>query len=337
MLAEAFGGDMTGSEDESPSPVAFETAGEHVARHVPMTTPDTTAGEVRAALTGRHYACATDVAVCADGRLIGLLPIEALLAARADAPVRSIMDPDPPVVRPGADQELAAWKAVQQGESALAVVDEAGGFVGLIPPQRLLAVLLAEHHEDMARLGGMWRNALSARRSLQEPIGRRLVHRLPWLVVGLLGMLLAADVVALFERELQSSLVLAFFLPGLVYLADAVSTQTETLVVRGLSVGIPISRVLRQEMVTGVLIGFGLALAAIVVTVGRWGVGEFVAVLAISLALACTAATAVAIGLPWLLQRVGQDPAFASGPLGTVIQDLLSILIYFAVARVVMA
>ncbi len=307
-----------------------------MARQVPTTTPERTAGEVRAALTGRQYACATDVAVCVEGRLIGLVPIEVLLAAPADAPARTIMDPDPPIVRPGADQEQAAWKAVQQGESALAVVDESGGFVGLIPPQRLLAVLLAEHHEDMARLGGMWRNALSARRSLQEPIGRRLVHRLPWLVVGLVGMLLAADVVALFERELQTSLVLAFFLPGLVYLADAVSTQTETLVVRGLSVGIPISRVVRQELVTGGLIGLGLAVASAAVAVWRWSDAEFVAVLAISLGLACVAATAVAIALPWLLHRLGQDPAFASGPLGTVIQDLLSIVIYFVVARIVM-
>jgi magnesium transporter len=316
--------------------VAFETAGEHVARRVPTTSPDITAAEIRAGLVGRHYECATDVAVCVNGRLVGLVPLETLLAAPAEVSAETIMDRDPPVVGPGADQELAAWKAVQHEESALAVVDESGHFVGLIPPGRLLTVLLAEHHEDMARLGGMQRDALSAQRALQEPVWRRLVHRLPWLLVGLFGMLLAADVVAAFEDQLRASLVLAFFLPGIVYLADAVGTQTETLVVRGLSVGIPIRRVVGQELVTGVLIGLGLGLASMALALWRWDNSPFVAVLGISLVAACATATAVAIGLPWLLHRLGGDPAFGSGPLATVIQDLLSLLIYLSVARVLM-
>jgi magnesium transporter len=318
------------------APVAFETAAEHVARRVPRTSPDATAGEIRAALVGRDFECATDVAVCVGDRLAGVIPMEALLAAADGVAAGTLMDRDPPVIGPGADQELAAWKAVQRGESALAVVDESGRFVGLIPPARLLSVLLAEHHEDMARLGGMQRGALSAQRSLQEPVWRRLMHRVPWLVVGLLGMVLAADLVAAFEHQLQASLVLAFFLPGIVYLADAVGTQTETLVVRGLSVGIPIRRVVRQELVTGALIGVGLGLVSMTIALWRWDSPAFVAVLGISILAACGTATAVGIGLPWLLHRLGVDPAFGSGPLATVIQDLLSILIYLAVARALM-
>lgn len=315
--------------------VDFETAGEHVVRRVPTTSPQVTAREIRADLVGRQYECASDVAVCVGDRLVGLVPLETLLAAGDDVSAESMMNRDPPVVGPGADQEMAAWKAVQRGESALAVVDESR-FVGLIPPSRLLAVLLAEHHEDMARLGGMQRDALSARRSLQEPVWRRLAHRLPWLVVGLLGMLLAADLVAAFEDQLRVNLVLAFFLPAIVYLADAVGTQTETLVVRGLSVGIPIRRVIRQELVTGLFIGVALALAAMVVALWRWDSTSFVTVLGLSLVAACATATAVAISLPWLLHRLGVDPAFGSGPLATVIQDLLSILIYLVVARALM-
>ncbi|HSF02078.1 MAG TPA: magnesium transporter, partial [Solirubrobacterales bacterium] len=64
--------------------------------------------------------------------------------------------------------------------------------------------------------------------------------------------------------------------------------------------------------------------------------GQLVAVLGISLVAACSTATAVAITLPWLLQRLGRDPAFGAGPLATVIQDLLSILIYLTVARALM-
>jgi magnesium transporter len=320
-------------DDETLRSVTFETAAEHVARRVPTTRPEATAGEIRAALVGQQFDCATDVAVCEDGHLLGLLPLESLLAAPADAPARTIMDPDPPVVTPGADQEHAAWKAVQHGESSLAVVDASGRFVGLIPPQRLLAVLLAEHHEDMTRLAGVLRGTRSAQQALEEPVAQRFLHRLPWLLVGLGGMLLGADLVGAFERELQTNLVLAFFLPAVVYLADAVGTQTEALVVRGLSVGVPIGRVVGREFVTGILIGLGLGLVAMALGLWRWGPAGIALVLMASLAAACLVATLVGIGLPWLLHRAGSDPAFGAGPLATVIQDLLSIVIYLSVAR----
>jgi magnesium transporter len=243
------------------------------------------------------------------------------------------MDRDPPVVAPGADQEHAAWKAVQHGESALAVVDGAGRFIGLIPPQRLLAVLLAEHHEDMARLAGVLRSTRPARQPLEEPVRWRFVHRLPWLLAGLGGMLLGADLVGAFERELQTNLVLAFFLPAVVYLADAVGTQTETLVVRGLSVGMSIRPVVWREIVTGLLMGLGVGLVSMPLSWWRWADAGLALVLMVSLAAACLVATLVGIALPWLLHRAGSDPAFGTGPLSTVIQDLLSIVIYLLVAR----
>lgn len=71
---------------------------------------------------------------------------------------------------------------------------------------------------------------------------RRFWHRLPWLLLGLAGAFLAAGIVGSFERQLEENVILAFFMPGIVYMADAVGTQTETLVVRGISVGVPIRR-----------------------------------------------------------------------------------------------
>ncbi|HZO66424.1 MAG TPA: hypothetical protein VFB74_15590, partial [Kribbellaceae bacterium] len=93
------------------------------------------------------------------------------------------MDPDPPIVAPSTDQERAAWTAVQHGEPGLAVVGADGRFHGLIAPQRLLAVLLAEHDEDIARLGGFLHTTDEARTASTEPVSRRLWHRLPWLLV----------------------------------------------------------------------------------------------------------------------------------------------------------
>ena len=169
------------------------------------------------------------------------------------------MDPDPPVVAPGLNQEEAAWKAAHHGESSLAVVDADGIFRGLVPPARLLTVMLTEHDQDLARLGGFLTSAASARHAMDEPIRARLWHRLPWLMLGLLGSAGAAVLVRGFEADLMSDVRLAFFIPGIVYMADAVGTQTETLVIRGLSVGVPIRRVFRLETLTGLLVGLVLA------------------------------------------------------------------------------
>ena len=218
------------------------------------------------------------------------------------------------------------------GESTLAVVDNKGRFVGLVPPDRLLSILLAEHDEDMARLDGFLKGASSAQLASREPISKRFWHRLPWLIVGLAGAFAAADIVGAFERQLQEKVILAFFVPGIVYMAGAVGTQTVTLVVRGLSIGITVREVVKREVITGFCVALALALVTAPVALWRWGEPDVAVAVALALFAACSLSTLVALVLPWVLQRMGTDPAFGSGPVATVIQDLLSVLIYFTVA-----
>jgi magnesium transporter len=224
---------------------------------------------------------------------------------------------------------------VHENESSLAVIDEQGRFVGLIPPFSMLAVLLEEHDEDISRLGGMLHERSQAREASFESVRRRFLHRLPWLLVGLAGALLAAVIVGSFEEDLAETATLAFFLPGVVYMADAVGTQTEALVIRGLSVGVPIRAVLVREIVTGALIGIVVSVLFVPASLLIWGDAEVAVAVALALFAACSTATAVAIALPWVLSRLGRDPAFGSGPLATVVQDLLSILMYFVIAAAI--
>jgi magnesium transporter len=314
-------------------PATFESAAEHATRRVPIASLRTTAGELRATLVGTSFDSAAHAVVCEGERFHGIVRVEDLLAAPEHCTAEQLMDAEAPRVAPGVDQEVAAWRAARHGESALALVDAEGRFVGLIPPHRLLAVLLSEHEEDLSRLGGFLHQTETARRASTEPVPRRFAHRLPWLLVGLAGALLSAELVAGFEGTLRTQVVLAFFVPGIVYLADAVGTQTETVVVRGLSVGVSLASMIRRELLTGLGIGAALALIAFPLVRLRFGDAELAAIVATSLFAACGTATVAAMGLPWLIGRFGADPAFGSGPLATVIQDLLSIAIFFAIAR----
>lgn len=315
--------------------VTFETAVEHATGDVPAFPPTSGAAEVRAAMTGRKYASASHVVVCEGDTFRGIVRIERLLEAPDDSLLGGLMDAEVPFVAPGVDQEIAAWRAVRNEESALAVVDAEGRFRGLIPPHRLLAVLLSEHEEDLARLGGLLRSTSEARASSEEPVRTRFRHRLPWLLVGLVGALFAADIVGWFEGQLRETITLAFFIPGIVYLADAVGTQTETIVVRGLSVGVPMRRMILREALAGAAIGVALAAVSGPVIWWRWGDASVALTVSLSLAAASSVASLVAMALPWTFTRVGRDPAFGSGPLATVTQDLLSIVIYFGIGVMV--
>lgn len=315
--------------------VTFETAAQHACSRVPVFPPHHSAEDARRRLIGQEYESASHIIVCEGEAFLGVVRVEDLLAADGEATLGELMDRQAPVAAPGVDQEVAAWRAARHGESALAVVDRQGRFVGVIPPHRLLAVLLSEHEEDLSRMGGFTKTAAAARATSQEPVERRFRHRVPWLLVGLGGALVAADVVGWFEGQLQSKVMLAYFLPGIVYLADAVGTQTETVVVRGLSVGVEMRKMVPRELLTGLAIGLALALVAGPLVWLRWREAAMALCVGLSVLAACSTATLSALSLPWLLSRFSVDPAFGSGPLATVLQDLMSIVIYFTIAAAV--
>ena len=127
-------------------------------------------------------------------------------------------------------------------------------------------------------------------------------------------------------------MLLAFFIPAVVYMADAVGTQTEALIIRGLSAGVAVREVARRELLTGLVIGVAIGAVFLPFALLGWGDGRVALAVGLALVASCSIATAVAMALPWAFQRLGADPAFGSGPLATVIQDLLSISVYLAIA-----
>lgn len=318
-------------ERQTPQRLTFETAAAHATTRVPIAEPTALVRDIREALINRSYESASHLVVCRAGRFVGIVTLEKLLNAPGESTVESLTDRDAPFVAPGVDQELAAWHAVRHGESALAVVDREGRFVGVIPPSRLLAVLLAEHEEDLSRLGGFLKSTSLARGTSEEPVRLRLWHRLPWLLLGLCGALFAADVVGQFEELLRVQVMLAFFMPGIVYLADAVGTQTETVIVRGLSLGVPMRRMVAREILAGIVIGLVLGSLTGALVFWHWGDARLALSVSVSVLAASSTATGAAMALPWIFDSLSLDPAFGSGPLATVIQDLLSIWIYLSV------
>jgi magnesium transporter len=298
---------------------------------VPTASPDEKVRDLLAGLAGKRFEVAKEVVVLEGGVAIGVVTLENLLACQDGQRVRDVMQPDPPIVTEDTDQELVAHRMVDQGGGCVIVAEPDGQFRGLISAENMLAVLLAEHDQDLARLGGYMAGSSRSRSAAEEPVSRRLWHRLPWLVIGLLGAMVSALIMGAFEGTLESNVLVALFVPAIVYMADAVGTQTETVLIRALAAGVTTRSIVARELLTGVAIGVAIGVAFFVFALVGWGDVNVAAAVGVALVASSTIATGVAMVLPTLFQRYGIDPAFGSGPLATVIQDLLSILTYFAV------
>jgi len=310
-----------------------ETAGWHLVERVPLAHTHETAGQALARLPGHGYDYAGSVyLIDGDRRLLGVIPLTVLLKADPQHPLVELSE-RAFAVHLEMDQEHIASHAIRHGLSAVAVIDQHGRLMGVVPPLVLLEILRHEHIEDIHRLAGIRRETALARTAIEAPPARRARDRLPWLLIGLAGSALATFVVAFFERALQSRVAIAFFIPGIVYLADAIGTQTEAIAVRGLSLShAPLRNLILGELRTGVLIGITLGVLSFP---GIWLMfGDVRLASSVSLSLVAAGAVATTIGLlfPWVLARLGRDPAFGSGPIATIVQDVLSLLIYFAIA-----
>lgn len=172
---------------------------------------------------------------------------------------------------------------------------------------------------------------------MEERVDHLIEHRIPWLFIGLVGGLLTTVIVSKYEALLSLDVRLAFFIPIILYITDAVGTQTETIYVRALSNQKKIHFIkyfLKESCIgfgLGIIIGILLGVfAAYWLTSSRIGL-----TIGLTMLINLTIAPTLAVFIPSILYKEHADPALGSGPLATIIQDLISLLIYFFAASII--
>jgi magnesium transporter len=326
---------VTGTARPSPNPGLAST---YLVSTVAAVDPDDSVGVARARLASHRFDDASYVfLVSRDGLLTGVLPIATVFAASADQCVGDIGTLPCAAVPCDSDVEHAASAAIRSGLATVALLDRGGRFAGAIPPDKLMTILREEHAEDLHHMVGIWTASMAARSALTAAPYRRALYRLPWLLLGLVGSALATALMTQHESVLRTHVALAFFIPAVVYIADAVGTQAEAVAVRGLSLAQAVSpSVILGECGTGVLIGATFALLAFPAIWLSYGSAALAMTVSLTLVAASSVATSIGVGLPWAFARLGYDPAYGSGPVATVIQDVLSLAIYLTIATILL-
>lgn len=311
---------------------AKDTAGSLLDANVPRASLGESAGDVQRRLLEHRFEIIDLVLVSdAKGRHAGVIDLRDLMATGPSEPISAITRHGWPTALPDADQEIAVNLARAASVPVLPVVDREGTALGCIPPHRLLEVLAREHREDIHRTAGIVHDHGVDHALSGNPMSRARL-RLPWLLLGLGLSTFGTVLMASFEHTLQANVAIAFYIPAIVYLADAIGTQSEAIAVRGLSFrDWPIRETLAREIATGALIGLALGLVAFLGILIIVGDSRLALGVGVTLVVAGSLASALGLLLPWLLSRLSLDPAFGSGPVATIIQDVLTLLIYFVV------
>jgi magnesium transporter len=328
---------------------ARETAGRIMNPQVFALGEATTAAEAVAALQ-RSAGAQTEMVfylyvVDARGHLVGVTSLRRLLLVPPDTPISRIMATDVVRVSVDADQEEAARLVASYNLLALPVVDEHNKLVGTITVDDVIDVIADETTEDIQKLGGL--EALDEP-YMQTPFWTLIKKRGRWLVVLFLGEMLTASAMGHYEEEIAQAVVLALFVPLIISSGGNSGSQAASLMIRAFAVGeVTVRdwwRVMRREVFSGAVLGAllgGIGLVRISIWEQLFGAyGEHWLLVGITVMLSLVGVvlwgTLAGSMLPFIMKRVGADPATSSAPFVATLVDVTGLVIYFSVAAVML-
>lgn len=277
-----------------------------------------------------------------DEKLIDDLRITQIIVADADAKISDIMDSSFEALSAFDDQEDAVRMLSKYDRIALPVVDSGGILVGIVTVDDILDVAEEETTEDMHLMAGMVAlNKTYSETTMGDMVGKRI----GWLVILFLGQMLTVTAMAGFEGALATAAVLALFIPMIISSGGNSGSQAATLIIRAISTDdISLSdwvKVFKKEFMSGLLLGAIIGVLGTIV-IAFWMVlrGEpfTVAVglqaLTVGLSLLCVVMFGNMSGsmLPFLMSKLGLDPAVTSAPFVATLVDVTGIIIYFSIA-----
>lgn len=265
--------------------------------------------------------------------LIGILSLKALLLASASTKVRDIYSDDIRSVHTEASSEEVAQIMEKYDLIVLPVTDSIGRLVGRITIDDVVDVIREEAERDYQLASGITTDVETT-----DSPARLSRARLPWLIIGLFGGIIVAAVIGRFEDDIQINPEMAFFIPLIAAMAGNVGIQSSAIIVQGIasnSLGLEsTARKLVKELLVALL--NGIILSGLLFLYNFFISDNLALTFTVSTSLFVVIIFAALFGtlIPLLLNRVKVDPALATGPFITTMNDIMGLFIYFLMGRI---
>ncbi len=272
-----------------------------------------------------------------DPRLhpVGNVTLGKLMRSRREVPLASITEETFQIIPATQDESDVAYAFNQYHLISAPVVDEEGRVIGVITIHDAMAVLDDEHEEDILRLAGVGEES-----SLSDNIMDTTRQRIPWLAVNLITSILASLVIAQFEEALAQIVALAVLMPIVASMGGNAGTQSLTVAVRAIATkdltGANVWRVIRREVLVGLINGLIFAVVMGIVGVIWFGFPMLGYVIAAAMVVNLIVAGLAGTVIPVALERVGIDPALASGAFVTTVTDVVGFFAFLGLAALVL-
>jgi magnesium transporter len=263
-------------------------------------------------------------------RVLGSVDLSRLLRTKRQVPVETIMDRDRHVISATADQEEMAREFERYDLKSAPVADEHGRLVGAITVDDVVEVIQEETEEDLRRLAGV------GDESLADSVVNTVRNRIQWLALNLVTAMLSASVIKLFDASIEQMVALAVLMPIVASMGGNAATQTMAVAVRALATRelgrVNARRIILREASVGLINGFVLAALLALVVYVVFGRGTLGIVIAAAMIFNLFAAALAGILIPLGLERLGFDPAVASGVFVTTVTDIVGFFAFLGLA-----
>jgi magnesium transporter len=282
-----------------------------------------------------------------DNRLVRVISLREVVMAPPDTPVMQVGEGHTPITtRPLTDREDVARLISKYNLLAIPVVDDADHVLGIVTVDDIIDALISEQTEDVQKFGGM--------EALDQPymdisFGSMVQKRAGWLCALFLGEMLTATAMGYFEHEISKAVVLALFIPLIISSGGNSGSQATSLIIRAMALSeVRLRdwwRVALRELPTGLTLGtilgvIGMVRILVWHRLGWYDYGVHYPLVAVTVALALvgvvTFGSLAGSMLPFVLRRIGFDPASASAPFVATLVDVTGLVIYFTVALVIL-
>ncbi len=266
---------------------------------------------------------------------VGYVTLGRLLASRSDATLRELAEDSFRTISAFAEEAEVAYVFNQYHLISAPVVDRDDRLVGVITIDDAMSILDEEHEEDILRLAGVGDES-----AITDSVWQTVGQRVPWLGANIVTALAAAGVIAFFEDAIAQLVALAVLMPIVASMGGNAGTQTLTVAVRGLATRdlsrTNALRVVRREMIVGLTNGviFGVIMAAI--TYAWFRDPGLAAVIGTAMIINLLVAALAGILIPLGLNKLGADPALASGTFVTMMTDVIGFLAFLGLATAVL-